>query len=63
MAKPRPPPCMTKIADTCVVQDSFRITLTAYVRKKLKINVGDIVAYVEDEKGNIIIKKAEVKIQ
>jgi len=31
--------------------------------KKLIINVGDIVAYVEDEKGNIIIRKAEVKIQ
>jgi bifunctional DNA-binding transcriptional regulator/antitoxin component of YhaV-PrlF toxin-antitoxin module len=53
---------MTKIVDTCVVQDHCRITLTSYVRKKLRLNVGDTVAYVEDEKGNIIIKKAEVKV-
>jgi bifunctional DNA-binding transcriptional regulator/antitoxin component of YhaV-PrlF toxin-antitoxin module len=53
---------MTKIVDTCIVQDSFRITVTTYVRKKLRVEVGDTVAYVEDEKGNILIKKAEVKV-
>jgi bifunctional DNA-binding transcriptional regulator/antitoxin component of YhaV-PrlF toxin-antitoxin module len=53
---------MSKIVDTCVVQDSYRITLTAYVRKKLKLDVGDTVAYVEDEKGNILVKKAEVRV-
>lgn len=53
---------MTRIVDTCIVQDHYRITVTSYIRKKLKLGVGDTVAYVEDEKGNIIIKKAEVKV-
>ncbi len=52
---------MTKIVGTSIVQDHHRITLKGYVRKKLKVDVGDTIAFVEDERGNIIIKKAEVK--
>ncbi len=53
---------MTKILDTSIVQDHYRVTLTDAVRKRLKIAVGDTLAYVEDERGNIMIKKAELKV-
>ena len=43
------------------VQPGFRITLTKDVRKKLKAKVGDLVIFIEDERGNIIIKKAELR--
>lgn len=52
---------MDKIMGNSRVQPSFRITLTTQVRKKLKVKVGDMIAYLEDEKGNVIIKKAELK--
>ncbi len=52
---------MDKTVGNSRVQPSFRITLTKEVRRKLKIKVGDMVIYVEDERGNIILKKAELK--
>lgn len=35
--------------------------MTKEIRRKLKAKVGDIIVYVEDERGNVIIKKAELK--
>jgi bifunctional DNA-binding transcriptional regulator/antitoxin component of YhaV-PrlF toxin-antitoxin module len=55
------PILMDKIVANSRVQPGFRITLTKDIRRKLKTKVGDIVAFVEDERGNIIIKKAELK--
>jgi bifunctional DNA-binding transcriptional regulator/antitoxin component of YhaV-PrlF toxin-antitoxin module len=52
---------MDKLVGDSRVQPSFRITLTREVRRKLKVKVGDIIAFIEDERGNIIIKKAELK--
>jgi bifunctional DNA-binding transcriptional regulator/antitoxin component of YhaV-PrlF toxin-antitoxin module len=52
---------MTEIVANSRVQPGFRITLTKDIRKKLKARVGDIIAFIEDERGNIIIKKAELK--
>jgi AbrB family looped-hinge helix DNA binding protein len=52
---------MDRIIANSRVQPGFRITLTREIRKKLKTKVGDIVAFIEDEHGNIIIKKAELK--
>jgi bifunctional DNA-binding transcriptional regulator/antitoxin component of YhaV-PrlF toxin-antitoxin module len=43
------------------VQPSFRVTLTTEVRKKLRVKVGEMIAYVENGDGNIILKKAELK--
>jgi AbrB family looped-hinge helix DNA binding protein len=43
------------------VQPNYRITLIKSVRKKLNVKIGDIVVYVEDEKGNIILKKGELR--
>lgn len=50
-----------KIVGNSRVQPCFRVTLRKEIRKKLKIKVGDMVIYVEDERGNIILKKAELK--
>lgn len=43
------------------VQPNFRVTLSRKVQKKLKVDIGDIVVYIEDDKGNIIVKKGELK--
>lgn len=52
---------MDKIVANSRVQPGFRITLTIEIRRKLKTKVGDIIAFIEDDRGNIIIKKAELK--
>lgn len=52
---------MERIVANSRVQPGFRITLTKEIRKKLKTKVGDIVAFIEDERGNIILKKAELR--
>jgi len=52
---------MTEIVANSRVQPGYRITLTKDIRRKLKARVGDIIAFIEDERGNIIIKKAELK--
>jgi len=43
------------------VQPNYRITLIRKVREKLSVEVGDIVVYLEDEKGNILLKKGELR--
>lgn len=52
---------MDKIIANSRVQPGFRVTLTKEIRRKLKTKVGDIIAFIEDDRGNIIIKKAELK--
>ena len=52
---------MDKIMANSRVQPGFRITLTKDIRKKLKAKVGDLIIFIEDERGNIIIKKAELR--
>lgn len=52
---------LEEILGNSKVQPNYRVTLIRKVQKKLKVDVGDIVIYVEDEKGNIIIKKGELK--
>jgi hypothetical protein len=55
-------PDMDKMVGTTHVRPSFRITATGYVRKKLKNKLGGWIAFVEDGQGNIVIKKAEIKV-
>jgi bifunctional DNA-binding transcriptional regulator/antitoxin component of YhaV-PrlF toxin-antitoxin module len=52
---------MDKIVANSRVQPGFRITLTKEIRRKLKVKVGDMIAFVEDRYGNVVIKKAELK--
>ena len=52
---------MKKVLGSSRVQANYRITLIREVQKKLNVKIGDIVVYVEDEEGNIILKKGELK--
>jgi hypothetical protein len=52
---------LEKVLGSSKVQPNFRVTLIRKVQKKLNVKVGDIVIYVEDEKGSIIVKKGQLK--
>jgi bifunctional DNA-binding transcriptional regulator/antitoxin component of YhaV-PrlF toxin-antitoxin module len=52
---------LQKVLESSRIQPNYRITLTKEIRRRLKVKVGDIIVYVEDEKGNIILKKGELK--
>jgi len=43
------------------VQPNYRITLVKEVREKLNVEIGDIIVYIEDEKGNIFLRKGELR--
>lgn len=45
-----------KIIGASKIGPKYRITLTNFVREKLKAKIGDLIIYMKDEKGNIIIK-------
>jgi len=53
---------LQRVIGSSKVQPNYRITLIKKVRKKLKVDIGDIIIYVEDEKGNITLKKGELKL-
>lgn len=52
---------MEKVLGNSKVQPNNRITIIRQVQKKLNVNVGDIILYLEDDKGNIVIKKGQLK--
>jgi AbrB family looped-hinge helix DNA binding protein len=52
---------MDKILGDSRVQPNFRVTLTKEVRRRLRVKVGDTVAYSEDQDGNVVIRKAELR--
>lgn len=52
---------MEKILGSSKVQPNNRITIVRQIQKKLNIKVGDVVIYVEDEKGNVVLKKGQIK--
>jgi len=52
---------LDKVLGSTKVQPNNRITVIRQVQKKLNVKIGDIVIYVEDEKGNITIKKGQIK--
>jgi len=45
-----------KVLGTSKVGPKYRITLVKPVQTKLKVNIGDLIVFVEDEKGNVLIK-------
>jgi bifunctional DNA-binding transcriptional regulator/antitoxin component of YhaV-PrlF toxin-antitoxin module len=51
---------LEKVVGSSKVQPNNRITLIRKVQKKLNVKVGDVLVYVEDEKGNVIIKKGKI---
>jgi hypothetical protein len=52
---------LEKVIGSSKVQPNNRITLIRKVQKKLNTKVGDMVIYVENEKGDVIIKKGQLK--
>jgi hypothetical protein len=52
---------LEKVLGSSKVQPNNRITIIKQVQKKLKVKIGDVVIYIEDEKGNIIIKKGQLR--
>jgi len=45
-----------KVLGTSKVGPKFRVTLVKQVREKLNAKIGDLVVFIEDEKGNITLK-------
>ena len=50
-----------KVLGISKVQPNNRITIIRPVQKKLNVKVGDVLMYIEDDKGNITIKKGQLK--
>ena len=45
---------------TSKVQPQHRVTLTKEVRAKLGVKVGSLIVFLQNEKGEIVIKRGEV---
>lgn len=50
-----------RILGTSKVGPKFRITLVQAVQEQLDMNIGDLVVYVEDQKGNIILRRSKMQ--
>lgn len=49
-----------KVIGTSKVGPKYRITLIDYVREKLSVDIGDLVVYVENEKGDIFLRTTKL---
>ena len=54
-------PFMEKPLGSSKVQPNFRVTLTGEVRKKLGVKVGSLVVFLENERGEVVVKRAELR--
>lgn len=45
-----------KVLGTSKVGPKHRITLVKPVQERLKVKIGDLIIFIEDEKGNILLK-------
>ena len=52
---------MEKPLGSSKVQPNFRVTLTGDVRKRLGVKVGSLVVFLENEKGEVVVKRAELR--
>jgi len=52
---------MEKVLGTSKVGPKQRVTLVKEVQDRLKTQVGDLVVFIEDEKGNILLKVTKLK--
>jgi bifunctional DNA-binding transcriptional regulator/antitoxin component of YhaV-PrlF toxin-antitoxin module len=48
------------VLGTSKVDPRYRITLVRPLSELLKVNVGDLVVFVRDEKGNIILRVSNI---
>lgn len=51
---------MEKVLGTSKVGPKYRITLVKAVQEKLKVKIGDLIVFIEDEKGNIYLKVSKM---
>ena len=51
---------MEKVLGTSKVGPKYRITLVKAVQEKLKVKIGDLIVFVEDEKGKIYLKVSKM---
>jgi bifunctional DNA-binding transcriptional regulator/antitoxin component of YhaV-PrlF toxin-antitoxin module len=49
-----------KVLGTSKVGPKYRITLVKSVQEKLNIKIGNLIVFVEDEKGNILLKVSRI---
>ena len=49
---------MNTLIDAKKIMGESRVVLSSDVRKKLSLNIGDFVNFVEDENGRIFLQKA-----
>jgi len=52
---------LEKVLGTSKVGPKQRVTLVKEVQDRLKTQVGDLVIFVEDEKGNIFLKVTKLR--
>ncbi|MFB0523110.1 MAG: hypothetical protein ACETV1_05035 [Candidatus Bathyarchaeia archaeon] len=52
---------MSKVLGTGKVGPRYRVALVKIVQEKLKAQIGDLIIYVEDDKGNIILQTSKMK--
>jgi bifunctional DNA-binding transcriptional regulator/antitoxin component of YhaV-PrlF toxin-antitoxin module len=50
-----------KVLGTSKVGPKYRVTLVKPVQTKLKAKIGDLIVFVEDEKGNVLLKVSRMK--
>jgi len=52
---------MPKTLGSSRVQPNFRVTLTKKIREKLSVKVGSLIVFLENEDGEIVLRKAEIR--
>jgi len=41
----------------------YQVTVPSYVRDLLRLGAGDLIVFVEREKGEVVLKKGELRIK
>lgn len=51
---------MEKVLGTSKVGPKYRVTLVKSVQEKLNVKIGNLIVFVEDEKGNILLRVSKL---
>jgi hypothetical protein len=49
-----------KVLGTSKVGPKYRVTLVKSVQEKLNVKIGNLIVFVEDEKGNILLRVSKL---
>jgi len=49
-----------KVLGTSKIGPKYRITLVKAVQERLKVEIGDLIVFIEDEKGNVYLKVSKL---